>query len=131
MELARDPAAKGQRVQHDRLLSEYAQLGLQQDRVRLPRERRPEQALVDRGSQPPEGDAPQQWPRSDRSEDLNPAPLGQALQRPDRQLLQAQHVGAVLGGEADHLLEVAVPLRRARVAVEDVPGADEQAQGAG
>ena len=45
---------KRQRVEHDRILGERAQLRLQQDRVRLARERRAEEPLVDRGRQPAE-----------------------------------------------------------------------------
>jgi len=47
---------------------------------------------------------------------------------PGRQLLQAENIRPVGRGEANHLLEMRVPLGRLRVAMEDVPGTDDPRQ---
>jgi hypothetical protein len=44
--------------------------------------------------------------------------------------LQAKDVRPVGAGETHHLLEIRLALRRLRIAVKDVPGADEQRQSA-
>src|SRR5206468_1172097 len=62
----------------------------------------------------------------DRAHDAHPAPAGQAVERPHRHLLETEDVRPVGGREPDHLPEERRPLRRLRVAVEQVPGPDEQ-----
>ena len=106
----------------------HAQAGAHEDRVRLSGEGGAEEPVVQLRDQVAELGASEPRPRSDCTERLHPAPPAEVPQRPHRHLLQAEHVGLVLGGEAHHLLQTARALRRARVAVEDVPGADEQAQ---
>src|SRR5207244_5077014 len=46
-------------------------------------------------------------------------------ERPHRHLLHAEHVRIVGGRDADHLVEMLAPPRRHRVAVKEVPAADE------
>src|SRR5512132_2066907 len=58
------------------------------------------------------------------------APRGEVEAGPDRQLLEAEHVGPIGDGETHHLLEVGAALGRLRVAVKDVPGAYEEGQSA-
>jgi hypothetical protein len=50
---------------------------------------------------------------------------------PGGQLLQAEHVRLVGRCELHHLLEICPPPRRLRVAMEDVPGANEERQSEG
>src|SRR5919202_868678 len=57
---------------------------------------------------------------------LHPAPPRKLGERPRGNLLQAEHVGVVRGGEPDHLLEKRAALGPFGIAVEHVPGADEQ-----
>ena len=58
-----------------------------------------------------------------------PLPLVQPLERPDRHLLEAEHVGLVSRRELDHVAEVEPPPRRRVAAVEDVPAPDEHGHG--
>ena len=55
------------------------------------------------------------------------APVFEVRGRPDRHLLQAHDVRRVRGDEPHHLLEERLRPRRIRLAVEQVPGPDEQA----
>ena len=65
----------------------------------------------------------------DRRGRMHPAPALQMAQRPDRQLLEADHVGTIAGHELDHLAEVGPALGRDGIAVEEIPGADEHGHG--
>src|SRR5204862_2428617 len=69
---------------------------------------------------------PEQRPCRNGAARGHPAPLVQQTERPDRKLLQEEDCGRIGSDEAHHLGEVRVSLRRTRVSVEDVPGADEQ-----
>ena len=82
--------------------------------------------MVELRDQPAELGAPEQRPGRDGAERPHPAPLVEPAERPHGELLQAEDVGPVGARQPHHLLEEAAPLRRVRVAVEDVPGADEQ-----
>ncbi len=65
----------------------------------------------------------------DRRGRMHPAPALQMAQRPDRQLLEADHVGTIPRHELDHLAEVGPALGRRRIPVEEVPGPDEHGHG--
>ena len=57
-------------------------------------------------------------------------PVGELAICPARQLLQAKDVRPVCAGEAHHLLEIRLAFGSLRVAVKDVPGANEKRQSA-
>ena len=89
-----------------RAVLERLEHGREQDRVRLAGDARAEAhriaALEDarRASAAPAS----AWPPP---RERHPAPLLEARQRPERQLLQAEHVRRVAASELDHLLELA------------------------
>jgi glycosyltransferase involved in cell wall biosynthesis len=57
------------------------------------------------------------------------APRFEAVERPDGNFLECDHVRAALDHRADHLLQVEGARRRRGAAVEEVPGSDEEAHG--
>src|SRR5439155_16713784 len=61
----------------------------------------------------------------DRAERTHTAPRFEISQRPHRNLLQTDDPWLIRGHELDHLLEIAAPLRRRGVAVEEIPRANE------
>src|SRR6266481_2467723 len=77
----------------------------------------------------PELRAAEARPRRDRAERRHPAPFPDARKRPHRDLLQADEVGCVRGDELHHSFEERPALRRIGVAMEDVPGADDERHG--
>ena len=99
-----------------------------EDRVRLARQTRAKQPLMD--AREPRGERPQPQRRSrDRAEARHPGPVVDPSERPDGHLLQAEDVRRVGTGELHHLPQEALPSRRVGVSVEDVPAPDEQAHG--
>ena len=62
----------------------------------------------------------------DDAEAPHPRPRLEPPESPDRNLLEAEHVGAVGGRELDHAAEVGGAAGRVGVAVEDVPGAHDE-----
>src|ERR1044071_8971937 len=60
---------------------------------------------------------------------MHPAPALEVPQRPDRKLLQADDVRAVLSDELDHPAEEGSALRRRGVSVEEVPSPHEHGHG--
>ena len=67
-------------------------------------------------------------PGGDSAVGSHAAPSLEPRQRPDGQLLEAEHVRAIRARQPDHVLEEVASSRRHRVPVEDVPGADEERQ---
>jgi glycosyltransferase involved in cell wall biosynthesis len=55
------------------------------------------------------------------------APPFEPVEGPDRNFLKRDHIGAALGRQADHLLQMEGVRRREGTAVEEVPGADDEA----
>ena len=111
-------------VQHDDALLQYLEVSPHENRVPLAREERPEVAVVQRGDEAVE--RPRQARAARHAGDrVHTAPLLEPPKRPDRQLLETNHVGPVDGDEAHHLFEVRVPPRRRRVPVEQVPAPDQ------
>src|SRR4029450_3567925 len=58
-------------------------------------------------------------------EDVHPAPLPEPPKRPRRHLLQTHGIRLTCGHRSHHLLHVPLSSGRERVAVEDIPGADD------
>lgn len=112
----RDPPQS--RLPHDPR-SQIASGSAGEDRVRLPRERRSQQAVMQRGH----GARPDREPGRprDRARRVHAAPAFQMPERPHRQLLEADDVRIVSGHELDHPREEGSALGRRRVSVEEVP----------
>ena len=104
---------------------------IEEDRIRLSRERRAEQAVVELGQYVPDLRRRGKWaecrPPRDVADRLHSAPSLEVAERPDRELLQAQDAGRVRARQPHHLLEKRFPTRRLSVPVEQIPGPDEQA----
>ena len=108
----------------DRAVLERDERRRQQDRVRLAGD----SGAKARRVVPLEGAAEparQQRPLRDGAHGRHPAPLLELRERPERQLLQAEHVRPVPGGELDHLAEIESSPRRRGAAVVDVPAANQ------
>ncbi len=80
---------------------------------------------MDTGDDAAEHGAPEERRARNRRHRLHAAPAAQIRQRPDRDLLQADDVRPVRGNKLDHLTQERASLGRHRVAVEEVPRADE------
>ena len=114
------------RVTHD-VRTEIPCWFAREDRVRFAGHRRPEKAVVqvrhgtgaDREQRPPRNSA----------DGVHPAPALEISERPDRQFLQADHVGTIPGHELDHPAEVCRALRRRSISVEEVPCPHEHGHG--
>src|SRR4051794_8734267 len=99
--------------------------------VCLSGEERAEEPVVEVGEETAElrrrGNRPDRRSPGDVAGRVQAAPRSEAVQRPDGDLLQTDDRGRVVHGEPDHLLEERLPSGWLRIAVEEVPGADEQA----
>ena len=111
----------------DDVHSERAGRSAREDRVRLAGERSTNPPVVQRCDR--SGEEGQSRPPGDRAARVHPAPALEMPQRPHRQLLQADDVGAVAGYELDRLAEERATLRRRRPAVKEVPGSYEHGYG--
>ena len=118
-------APKAKRVEDEPVVRHQAQLSAQQDRVRLSGERGAQHPVVELGDGAAEPGATGERTRGDDSERAHAAPVSEPRKRPGRNLLQAEHIRVVGAREPHHLREERAPLRRHRVAVEDVPGTDQ------
>ena len=127
--LADPPLALAGPADLPHLLVLDAQPAPDEGRVRLAGERRPQQTVMEIGEHAAELRAAEPRPRRNRSSHGHPAPAGEPPDRPHRNLLQAEHVGLVGGRELHHLLEICAPPGRHGIAVEEVPGADEERHG--
>jgi glycosyltransferase involved in cell wall biosynthesis len=114
------------RVAHD--MGPEIRCGLaREDRVRFPGHRRPEKPVVEirHGAR---AEWQQRAPRDGRG-CMHAAPALELVERPDRQLLEADDVRAVARYELDHLTEESLALGRGRVSVEEVPCPHEHGHG--
>jgi hypothetical protein len=102
-----------------------------ENRVRLSFESRPEQSWVEIGQMPSQlgghGYGADHRARRSLAEDVHSAPPAQPTKRPRRHLLKAHRIRLSLGDESHHLLDVALAPRWIRVAMKQVPGADDHA----
>ncbi len=125
------PTTEPDRVEGDVPVIEHRQLGPNKNRVCLTRERRAEQAVVELGEDAADPgaywDRPQHRPLRDVRHRRHPTPIAEEAERPHGQLLQAEHVGTILGREPHHLSQERSSSGRLRVSVEEVPGSDKQA----
>jgi glycosyltransferase involved in cell wall biosynthesis len=96
-----------------------------EDRVRLPLDRRPQPGVS--LAQPVAKLRGKPRPRGDSAEGSVPAPSFESSERRSRQLLKEDDRRLVLDGQLHHPFEVPHRTRRIRVPMEDVPGPDEQA----
>jgi hypothetical protein len=87
------------------------ELGPEQNRVRLPGEKRLEETRVQRCDEPIERRR-QPGPAGGVTQDAQTAPSGEAAERPDRDLLEAEDIGTVGARQPNHLLQVRAPGRR-------------------
>jgi hypothetical protein len=131
-EPARLGSPKATLVQDDRLAVDHLQRRADEDRVRLAGERRPQQPVVQRRQHAADlggrGQRAERRVRRDLADRRHPAPVVERVQGPRGNLLEQQHVRLVGDREPHHLLEECGALGRDRVAVEDVPAADEEFQ---
>jgi hypothetical protein len=113
---------------------ERAQVRAEQDRVRLAGERGAKESVVDARQDAADAggrrERPERRPGRDHADGHHRAPLVQALERPDGNLLEQEHVGPV-AREPHHLLEKRPALRRNGVPVKQIPAADEERQARG
>lgn len=100
----------------------------EEERVRLPRQRRAEPAGVELRQALRQAAA--EGRHDDRGDGAHAAPPLEMGERPHGYLLQRDHPRAVLGDEPQHALEVELAPLGHRSAVKDVPRADEQAHAA-
>ena len=103
------------------------EVGIHEQSVRLPGQAGAEADRVGGGHTSRE--RPQERGHRHRPRRLHPAPVVQALDRPERHLLERYHVRRVGGHQAHHLLQVERGRLRVRPPVVEVPAADEQAHG--
>ncbi len=104
----------------------------QQDCVRLTRECRAQETVVQLRQHASNlccrRKGTERRPLRDVRDRRHPAAPGrQPIERPDGQFLQAEHFGTVPAREPHHLFEERFPAGRLRIAVEQIPGPDEQA----
>jgi hypothetical protein len=102
---------------------DHPQAASEEDRVRLPGERRAQEAVVEVGDRLGEPRR-KQGARGHVHHSRHVAPGLEARSRPDRNLLEAYDVRTVVRRKADHLFEKVAPPRGIGVAVEDVPAPD-------
>ena len=98
-----------------------------ENRVRLAGEQRAQERGPE-GGQPPRELPADRATAGDRADRDHPAPVVEVLERPDRQLLEADDVRLARRGESHRLFEEGHAAGRVRPAVEDVPGPDQHAQ---
>jgi glycosyltransferase involved in cell wall biosynthesis len=97
-----------------------------EDRIRLSGDRRAQDAVVEIRDETSELGVSEPRACCNDAVRSHAAPRGETSESPDGHLLQTDHIRLVGGHELDHLPEEGVPLGRHRVAVKDVPRADEQ-----
>ncbi len=100
-----------------------------EDRVRLAGERRAQQTVMNVRQHGAERGAAEQRPPGDGHGRRHAAPVAEALERPQRNLLETHHVGLVGGCEPNHRLEIRAAPGRDGIAVEEVPRTDEEGHG--
>src|SRR5262249_43353987 len=118
--LLRLRVAEPPRVERQAFVAEDTEARRSKDAVALAGERRAKQAVVQAGEPAAESSGARARPRGEIAR-------GETAERPSRDLLGAQPVGVVGGRKPQHLVEVGAALGRHRVAVEEVPAADEHA----
>ena len=126
---ARLRAPEAPRVEDAHLLLAQLEARRGEHGIPLARERRAQDAGMDRRDRPPDPRSRRQRPDrrrvGERRHDRVAAPCGELRQRPRRELLQAHDVRRVGNREPHRSLEERAARRRLRVAVEEVPGSDE------
>ena len=120
--------SEGPRVQaNDSLPADEFEPAGEEQGVRLAGEEGSQALWVPLG-EPPCERTPERQHR-DGGEDRHAAPRSEPVERPDRNLLECDHVWAVLDHRSNHFLQVEGARRRRSAAVEDVPRSDEETHG--
>src|SRR5579862_5823608 len=100
------------------------QRAVDEDRVRLPRERGAQQPVIEVGEHAPDLGAAEARMGGDDADGGHVAPPLKTADRPGGNLLQADDSWAVSGRQPDHLLEIRTSAGRDRVPMKEVPRPD-------